>query len=432
MTHPDRQLTRTFAGVALFLLAAKFVGAAKEILLAQAYGVGPLMDAYQFVLQLANWPASIFFAVASAILIPIYAGLRREGAPQLIRFRRQVHGATLLLTGLMTLGWLWLCVASPLLPAWSGLTVAVGAQAVRLALPMTILVLCSLYTALLSVECISEQRAQGSTLIEAIPPCVLGATLLFIARPDTDTLVLGTVGGALAHIGVLALYARRFELPRPTFHFDSARWRPLLMALGTLLAAQTLQATTTVIDQLWAARAAEGSLSVIGYANRVLLLAIALGTTAIARTVLPLLADLTLSQIDYARQLAWRWAGRLLLISSLSVLLLWPLSPWGVALLFERGAFGPEETDRVATFLQFSWLQLPPACAGLVLIQQVLAERRYRFLLLTAGVNLLVKLAGNALLVPWLGIEGLALASAGMHFTTLAMLLLWWRLRRHD
>jgi len=95
--------------------------------------------------------------------------------------------------------------------------------------------------------------------------------------------------------------------------------------------------------------------------------------------------------------------------------------------LFERGAFGPADTQRVAAFLQVSWLQVPTTLASLVLIQQVLAEQRYRVLTLLAATNLLVKLLGNSLLTPWLGLQGLALASALMPVSTLMVLLLWWR-----
>ena len=167
------------------------------------------------------------------------------------------------------------------------------------------------------------------------------------------------------------------RLPAPSLRWQHASWPPLLAALATLLAAQLMQAATGVADQFWAARAGQGALSVMGYANRLLFLVLGLGSVAIARVLLPTLASLSVAHRAQARQLALRWAWRILGLGTLGVLLLWPLAPWLVALLFERGAFGPEDTQRVASFLQVNWLQVPPALAALVLIQQVLAERRY-------------------------------------------------------
>lgn len=431
LRDPDRRLPLHMAWVALLLVVAKLVSAVKEILLAQAYGVGPLMDAYQFVFQLVSWPVSIFFAISAAALVPAYAGLRQLGPSHLMRFRAQAHGATLALGLLLSGGWLLLCLATPLLTTWSGLAPAAQSHAARMALPMTAMIVCGLYTALLASECISA-RHQGNTLLEAMPAVVLGAMLLATARPDADTLLAGTVAGALAHTGVLALYTgRRMQLPRPAVRFDHPEWTPLLAALGTLLIAQVLQAATSVVDQFWAARAGDGAVSVIGYANRILFVVLGIGSAAISRAILPTLAGLSVDQSAYARQIAMRWALRLFGLACLGVLVLWPASSWVVSVLFERGAFGAEETQRVAAFLRFSWLQIPAGFAALVLIQQVLAERRYRVLTIVAAVNLAVKLLGNAVLTHWFGVEGLALSTALMNLATMTLLLVWSRTRQH-
>lgn len=422
------------AWVAALLLLAKLVGAGKEVLLARAYGTGPLMDGYQFVLQMSSWPVSIFMAICSAALVPAYAALRQEGPADLAglqRFRAQVHGATLALALALSLAWVAVCLHTPLLGSWSGLTAQAQAQAVWLALPMALTMGLGLYAALLMAECISGQH-QASTLLEAAPALVLGLFLWVGALPDAHTLLAGTLWGALAQTAALAAYtAWHMRLPAPSLRWQHASWPPLLSALATLLAAQLLQAATGVADQFWAARAGQGAVSVMGYANRLLFLVLGLGSVAIARVLLPTLASLSVAHRAQARQLALRWAWRILGLGTLGVLLLWPLAPWLVALLFERGAFGPEDTQRVASFLQVNWLQVPPALAALVLIQQVLAERRYGVLTVLAAVNLSVKLLGNGFFSPWLGLQGLALASALMQLSTLAVLLLWWKKTPH-
>lgn len=434
-TSPQHtSLTRQMLWVACLLLLTKVIGAGKEVLLASAYGTGPLMDAYQFTLQMASWPVSIFLAIGSAALVPTYAALQAQSPQQLQRFRAQVHGATLALALALSLAWVTASLHSPLLNAWSGLSNSAQQHATQFALPMTWLMACGIYAALLMAECISGQH-QISTLLESAPALVLGALLMTTTVPSFDTLVLGTVGGAVAQVLLLAACTAWYmRLPLPSIRWQHSAWPPLLAALGALLLAQVLQAATSVIDQFWAARAGQGAVSVMGYANRLLFLVLGLGSVAIARVLLPSLARLSAAQpqhIHQARQLAQAWAMRVFGLSMLGTLVLWPLAPWLVATLFERGAFGPADTQRVAAFLQISWLQVPATLAALVLIQQVLAEQRYRLLTLLAATNLVVKLLGNSLLTPWLGLQGLALASALMPLSTLLVLLLWWRHAEH-
>lgn len=427
---PPTPLPRQMLWVACLLLLSKGMGAIKEMLLANAYGTGPLMDAYQFTVQMANWPVSIFLAIVSAALVPAYATLQAQTPQQLQRFRAQVHGATLLLSLALSLVWMLASLHSPLLNAWSGLSDRAQEHAAQFALPMTWLIACGIYAALLMAECISGQH-QISTLLEAAPALVLGALLLMSTSPGIDTLVLGTIVGAVFQVLLLALCTAWFmRIPLPCIRWQHAAWPPLMAALGTLLLAQVLQAATSVIDQFWAARAGQGAVSVIGYANRLLFLVLGLGSVAIARVLLPTLARMSAAQpqhIHQARQLAKTWAVRIFGLSALSLLLFWPLAPWLVATLFERGAFGPTDTQRVADFLQVSWLQVPPTLAAMVLIQQVLAEQRYRLLTVLAAANLIVKLLGNSLLTTWLGLQGLALANALMPLSTLLVLLLWWQ-----
>lgn len=425
--HPiPRALGQQMVWVASLLLLAKALGAGKEVLLARAYGTGPVMDAYQFALQMASWPVSIFMAIGTAALVPAYAALRAQDPGALRPFRAQVHGATLALALLLSLLWWGVCFCTPLLGGWSGLSAPAQALARQTVLPLALVMACGLYAALLMAECISGQH-QASTLLEAAPALVLGLLLLATAMPGLGTLLLGTVGGAVVQVLALAAYtAWHMRLPAPRLGWQHSAWPPLWAALGALLLAQLLQAATGVVDQFWAARAGQGAVSVMGYANRLMFLLLGLGSVAIARVLLPTLARLSVAQPVQARQLAHRWALRVLGLGTLGVLLLWPLAPWLVALLFERGAFGPADTQRVAAFLQVSWLQVPASLATLVLVQQVLAERRYRVLTLLAGLSLLVKLLGNSLFTPWLGLQGLALASALMPLSTLLVLLWWW------
>lgn len=412
--------------VVTLITVAKLASAIREILLAQVYGMTPLMDAYQFVSNLASWPASIFSAICSAMLIPAYSRARALGVSQMMHVRSQAHSATLVLCVLFSLIWIGLCLTTPLLGNWSGLPDYTASYSVHFVLPMAVTIFCGLYAALLSAECISI-RIHGNLLLDAIPSLVLAGFLLAWEDGGEMLLISSTIVGPIVALALMTAYlSRHLSLPSLSLRIDRPQWRLLFSSVSTLLAAQCLQATTNLVDQFWAAQLSAGALSVLGYSNRILFVILAIGATGITRTVLPRLADWQIANPVRGFRSALVWSLWVFGFASLVMVLLWPFTPLLVSWIYERGAFGAAETLRVSSFLQISWVQLPLTFGGLILIQQLLAVRGYFIMLLIALMNLVVKVIGNWILTPICGIEGLAISGAIMQLSTFCLLMLWW------
>lgn len=415
-----------FMWAVTLITVAKLAGAIREVLLAQVYGTTPLMDAYQFVSNLASWPASIFSAICSAMLIPAYSRARALGAGQLMHMRSQVHSATLILCVLLSSIWIGLCLATPLLGNWSGLPEYTANYSRHLMVPMAVTIFCGLYAALLSAECMSI-RIHGNLLLDATPSLVLVGFLLIWDSGGEMLLISSTIVGPIVALALMTAYlSRHLTLPDLSLHIDRPQWRFLFSTVSTLLAAQCLQATTSLVDQFWAAQLNDGALSVLGYSNRILFVILAIGATGITRTVLPRLADWQIENPILGFRSALVWSLWVLGLTSFVMALMWPLTPTLVSWIYERGAFGSAETLRVSSFLQISWAQLPLTFGGLILIQQLLAVQSYFVMLLIAFVNLVVKVAGNWMLTPIFGIDGLAISSALMQLSTFGLLMFWW------
>src|SRR3546814_9383235 len=86
-----------------------------------------------------------------------------------------------------------------------------------------------------------------------------------------------------------------------------------------------------------------------------------------------------------------------------AVAIAWALAPWGVALLFERGAFTADNTQAVAQVLRWGLLQLPFYFGVLILVQLLASQNRYRVMALIAVANFLLKVVLNAILAPQMG-----------------------------
>jgi peptidoglycan biosynthesis protein MviN/MurJ (putative lipid II flippase) len=98
------------------------------------------------------------------------------------------------------------------------------------------------------------------------------------------------------------------------------------------------------------------------------------------------------------------------------------LAPWGVAVLFERGAFTADDTLAVARVFSFGLPQLPFYCAGLVLAALLAAAGNYWVIAGIGAVNLAVKVLANFLLIPVFGIAGITLATSITYAVSMAIM----------
>jgi putative peptidoglycan lipid II flippase len=409
--------------VAVYLGLGKAAGALREVAVAWRHGVGPTLDAYVFVSGLYAWLPSLAFTVLSAVLVPIIA-VRDGSAPAQRRFLGELLSACLLLGAVFTLA-AWFAAAGLAAIARPD-DPAVASQVEPVARSLAPALLLGVAIAPASVLLLGQGR-HVNTLFEGLP--ALAVLIAVLAWAGTGALVWGLLAGMALQLGALvAALVRTGGMPRPVLGLSAYEWHAFGRALGVMAAGQALMSLVTVVDQFVAMRLGEGQLSTFGYANRTLALATGLGGTVVARAVLPATASLMAAgRTAQAVELARTWSIRVLGAGMLAASVAWVLAPPTVDLLFVRGAFGQDEATAVTEVLRWGLLQLPFYFAGVVLVQLLASQRRYRAIAAVAAANLVVKLAANAVLVPWLGAAGLMAATAAMYLFSATAL---WRLSR--
>jgi len=116
--------------------------------------------------------------------------------------------------------------------------------------------------------------------------------------------------------------------------------------------------------------------------------------------------------------------GILFFCGVFAALVLWPIAPFLVRLFFERGAFLPENTIRVAALIQWGLIQLPFFLSGLVFVAQVAAFQRYEFLTFIAVISLIIKICSNAVAIKYLGSPGIMLSTSIMYAVSTLLLII--------
>jgi peptidoglycan biosynthesis protein MviN/MurJ (putative lipid II flippase) len=415
--HPNhRKIVRGFLSVGAFVVAAKLVAAAKEITVAAHYGVSGVVDSYMLAFTIATWLPTIVVSVGTVVLVPRLVGLP-AGGPDRVRFLSELNGTALLL-GLALV--VLTAVAGPwLVPLMSGgLGSASQATTRALVIQLAPMALLTLAAGLMAIRLQSMQR-HSYALAEAAP--ALGIFLfvyLASSRSDPQTLVWGTLAGAVAQVAWCSRLSQRTEgtLGGLTLLHRSPQWAGMYGALSVMAMGSVVMGLTTPVDQLFAARVGEGSVASLGYANRVISLLTGLGALAIARALLPVLSEAAAAgQFALGRAQAVRWAWLMLGAGAVTAAIGWKVAPWGVSLLFERGSFTAGDTSLVADILRAALLQLPFYFGGIVLVQWISVLGRFRLLLYVAVAAIVLKTALNAALIYPFGTAGIAMSTAAMY-----------------
>lgn len=408
-----------------FLILAKFVGAAKELVLAASFGVGELVDAYVFGMALFSWLPALWFSVLGVTYIPLRARWLREQPGAWLRFDQRLLHRTVLV------GVVGTCVAVPLVLVLIrhgvfGLPDASAAVLGASAFPLALVLLLGMPIALLSMRLMAGEH-HANTLYEGIPALTILLALLVVPNPGIATLAWATVGGFVLELVALGLTGARVSrgAPRPAPAADGVIWGFFLRGLGVMLAGEFLMSLITLVDQFMAARLDAGALSSLSYATRLLALVLTVVVTVASRAMLPVLSRrVALGEAAAATAYARRWALAALAGGWVVAGIGWLLAPWAVELLFERGAFTTSDTEVVAGLVRLGLIQLPFYASGTILVQALAAMGRLPALARVAAMNLGVKIVANLALVPLLGAGGLLLANAVMYAGSASAF--WW------
>jgi peptidoglycan biosynthesis protein MviN/MurJ (putative lipid II flippase) len=434
--HPDHHaIARGMAWVILFVFLGKLAGAAKEMAVAYRYGVSAEVDAYLFVFNLVSWPVGVWFSVLTVVLVPLAARIRHATSVDLPRFRSELLGLTLLL-GMGLMFFVWLGLPLLLRSPWTGLPPTTATIAANMVSGLALLAPLGVLISLFSAWMLSAGR-HTNTLLEGVPALVLLVAILAFPGGGAESLVWGTVAGLVFHLVSLAIpLARQGEIEAPSFTRKSPQWPAFWQGFGIMLAGQALMSFIGIIDQFFAAHLGTGAISTLSYANRILALILGLGATAVARATLPVFSQ---AQAEggsrlHLHRIAVHWARLLFLLGVIAMVVGWWLAPWVVRLLFERGVFLARDTEAVTEVLRFGLVQLPFYFVGILWVSLLTSQSRYGVVTVIGVVNLAIKIMVSVLLVSWIGINGIVLATSIMLMisTILLGLVLYFDLNKGD
>ncbi|MFZ2413607.1 MAG: murein biosynthesis integral membrane protein MurJ [Candidatus Cryosericum sp.] len=413
-----QSVTQAAVLIAVLAFISKFIGFAREIVIARQFGATGQTDAFLVGMMVPSLVLGLFAGGLGTLIVPWYLGHKSKD-PE--RARVLVDQVALVWSVIFVLVCIGVWVFAPQLVhifarGFTGTRYDLAVQVTRLLVPMGfMLILTGLFTGLL--------QAESSFLVAILwtiagNAALVGCLLAFSTRMGIQAWTLGQT--VMAFVGfvplVILLSGKRYGFFR-RFNVRHMDWPAILQfaaLLMPLVLAGGVGTLNVMVDRWVASRLPEGAIAALNFSGRVWTLPITLLAGPIATAVFPSFSSMAadgsaLHAMDDKMRRTLAFVAYIVLPSSAGIMVLaTPIT----RLLFQRGAF-----DAGATAITASCVQM--YALGLIFqaVQPILAKVFYAFkntvtpLLIGLGI-VGANMAGNIILSRYLGASGIALATS--------------------
>ncbi|MGA2249748.1 murein biosynthesis integral membrane protein MurJ [Terracidiphilus sp.] len=423
-----RRVFHAATTVAVFSMAVKLAATAKEFVLAGVYGRSDAMDAYLIASMIPNLLINLFAESMNQALIPTLVRVRiQEGAEQAQKLlAHTMMRLVLLLVGASIAMALLAPVAFPLIASnFAASKLESSIHIFWMLLPVVLLAgVASNCTAVLN----TMDRFAIPALAPALMPLgIIASALLFGRQYGVWAVICGNLLGVAAYATFMAWimngHGYRFALSRGG---ESQAAREVARQYGPVLLSSVVASGGLLADQAMAAMLPPGSVSALVYAGRFASVAVTLLAGALASALTPHFSVLV-ADADWSgcRRSLRHWAGITALVSVPIAIALIAGAPFLVRLTLQHGVFTARDTAAVAPVMAMYALQIPFFAVSRVYYRFVLAMRRTDLILYCGIINLVLDIVLNIVLMRWMGLAGIALATSLWTASTLAFLWYW-------
>ena len=424
------QIFRAAALVTAVGVVVKLVATFKEIAVAGVYGRSDAMDAFLAASLLPGLLINLISESMNQALVPTLIRVReQEGQEQAQR--------------LLSSSMLWMCVLLTAVSALMGLTargffplIASHFPAAKLELSihlfyglLPLVLITGIATNCTAVLNTFDRFAWPAVTPVVIPMAIIAGALTMGARLGIWALVYATLAGSLLHAGAVAwmMEASGYNF-RLRWHGMTNAAREVAQQYGPVLLSGVVASGGLLVDQSMAAMLPAGSVSALVYGNRFVSVIIALLAGAVSTAVTPYFSRMiALGDWAACRQTVRTWVRWTAMVSLPITIGLIAASHWLVRLAFQHGAFGPGDTAVVASVTAMYAIQIPFLVSSRVFYRLIIAMRRTDLALTCGMLNLILDVVLNLVLMRWMGVAGIALATSLWTMSTFLFLWYWSR-----
>jgi putative peptidoglycan lipid II flippase len=427
-------LVKKFATVGSGTMLSRIFGFAREMMMAAALGTGPVAEAFYAAFQFPNTFRRLFAEGAfNAAFVPLFAReIEAGGVAGAKRFSEEVFGVLFSVLLMLTIA---MELAMPFVMRYA---IAPGfaadpeklALTVELASIMFPYLICMSLGAMMAGMLNSLHRYFAAAIAPVFLNVILVGVLIvawyggFDGREVGLALGWGVLTAGLVQLGIVFFAVRRagvsigFRRPRLTPNVKRLLW----LALPAAITGGITQINTLVGTAIATGKA--GAVPALNLADRVYQLPLGVVGVAVGVVLLPELARaLRAGHLVDAGNLQNRSVEFSLFLTLPAAAALLTMSEPIVRVLYERGAFTPQDTAVVAEVLAIFGIGLPAFVLIKAFTPGYFAREDTRTPMLFAAVSVAVNISVALWLFPTMGAPGIATASALAGWVNASLLL---------
>jgi putative peptidoglycan lipid II flippase len=396
-----RQAARVGAGI----LVTRVLGFVRERVFAQFFGDGPAADAFRAALRIPNVIRNLLGeGTLAASFIPVFAGLVEQGKDDDARRLAGVIASFLIvLAAVATLVGIFLApiITDFAAPGFSGTTRDLTIRLVEIMFPMSGIMI-------LSGWCLGVLNTHRRFFLSYAAPAVWNIAQIAVLLALGGILLSTRLAVALAW-GALVVVGRMHwgvQLAAPGVRRVIRTWIPVVFGAG-------VYQVSSIVETQLASLLQQGAVAILGYAQLVANVPVALFGISVAAAALPELSrDAVGPGIETLRRRVAEGARRVAYFVIPSAFGCAALATPIIAALFQTGAFGPDETALAAGVLAAFAIGLPAQASVRLLASGHYALGDTKTPVRIAAVSVAVSAASAFLLMRHLGVAGIAVGTS--------------------
>lgn len=420
---------KALSTVSILLVISKLFGFIREIVIAAIYGATYQTDAYNMAFNIIGFSTAIISVGVATIIIPMYNHRRvQQSQEEADSFASNILWITsLFYIAISIIG----IVIAPVVvkvfaPSFGDEVAALTVKIVRIIFIFT--VAANVTNILTSIAKINSKFA--ITVISGFPLAIFTIiiTILFANKIGIYALAISYILYSLTQALLLILSIRKVFRFRAFISFTNGDMREVVKLSLPVYVSIAVWEMNAVIDRMLASGLSEGSISAMGYAAKLRALPDGVLSASIIMVMFPLMSK-------YAANLDFdslkKTTAKAISLLSLALLPIIAVSLYYsgeiTKIVFERGAFTPENTVLTASIFIFAVTSLIFSGVGTLLSNSFYSIQDTKSPQFAAVIMVVVNIVLNLILVRSMQAAGLTLATSISFFIYFAILFVQFR-----
>lgn len=417
MKHEHAQISRRVGTVSFYTLLSRFLGLARDSVMAWAFGATRAADAFYVAFRIPNLLRRLVAEGALTIaFVPVYTDYLRKS-------REEARTAASVIFTYLSLFLAAMVVAGIIFAPWIVKLIAWGFSAEPLKFELTVYLTRLMFPYIFLISLVALAMGILNSLKRFAAPAaspiflnlgiICGALFLwrFFEVPAVG-LAIGVLAGGVMQLTLqIPSLAREGMIPRINFNWRHPALKSLLLLMIPSAFGAAVYQVNVIVITLLASFLPEGSVSYLWYADRVSEFSLGIFSIAVATAALPTLSDQAADRDIASLKETMNFSLRLaFLIDIPAAVGLYLLAEPVVSVIFQRGEFNRATTVATAGALTFFALKIPFVSGVRNLVPGFFALKDAKTPVVISTIAVVVNAAAALLLMHPMLHRGLALA----------------------